>query len=290
MTDVLNQHYAALFGLGSEWKVSRVALDILRNKVDIHLEYTAETAICPECGEIARVYDQQPERVWRHLDTMQFETLIHAKTPRVQCSRHKVRDIELPWATKSSRFTLMFEAFAIVVLQGARSIKDAQRILRLSWWQTHEIMKAAVERGLARREAEEISFVGMDEKSFLRGKGADAFACVMTDVYNHRVLEVSRGRSSEGAKALIDKALNPFQQYMVCGVAKTLKRHLYGLLSWFDSRIDNALTEGFNTTIQTLKASARGYRNFENFRIAILFYCGKLDMSPDLVRVGALNR
>ena len=70
-------------------------------------------------------------------------------------------------------------------------------------------------------------------------------------------------------------------------VAETLRKHLYGLLAWFDSRIDNALTEGFNTTIQALKATAKGYRNFDNFRIAILFYCGKLDMRPDFVRVGS---
>ena len=70
-------------------------------------------------------------------------------------------------------------------------------------------------------------------------------------------------------------------------VANTLKNHLYGLLAWFDSRINNALTEGFNTTIQALKATAKGYRNFENFRTVILFYCGKLDMRPDFVRVGA---
>ena len=70
-------------------------------------------------------------------------------------------------------------------------------------------------------------------------------------------------------------------------VANTLKDHLYGLLAWFDTRINNALTEGFNTTIQALKATAKGYRNFENFRTVILFYCGKLDMRPDFVRVGS---
>jgi hypothetical protein len=32
--------------------------------------------------------------------------------------------------------------------------------------------------------------------------------------------------------------------------------------------------------IQTLKNVARGYRNFANFRIAILFHHGKLDLAP----------
>lgn len=165
MENGLNQHYSTLLGLGEEWRVTNVDLNVLGRRIDIYLEYTKDCAPCPECGTLCSVYGQQPERVWRHLDTMQFETLIHAKTPRVRCERHKVRVVELPWATKSSHFTLLFEAFAVAVLQAARSVKDAQGLLRLSWWQTHEIMKAAVERGLARREAEEISFVGLDDVS-----------------------------------------------------------------------------------------------------------------------------
>jgi len=45
-------------------------------------------------------------------------------------------------------------------------------------------------------------------------------------------------------------------------------------------KITNALTEGFNSKIQMIKSAARGFRSFENYRIAILFHCGKLDFSP----------
>ena len=65
-------------------------------------------------------------------------------------------------------------------------------------------------------------------------------------------------------------------------VAKTLKAHLAGLLTYFKHRITNALTEGFNSKIQALKADARGFRRFENYRTRILFFCGKLDLAPHL--------
>lgn len=58
--------------------------------------------------------------------------------------------------------------------------------------------------------------------------------------------------------------------------AKTLKRHLTGILAYVTHRITNAVTEGLNSKIQTLKANARGYRNFAHYRTAILFHCGKL--------------
>ena len=84
--DPINQHCATLLGLGSEWRVTKVELNVLGRRLDIFLEYATDAAICPVCGKLGSVYDQQPERVWRHLDTMQFETLIHAKTPRVRCA------------------------------------------------------------------------------------------------------------------------------------------------------------------------------------------------------------
>ena len=43
--------------------------------------------------------------------------------------------------------------------------------------------------------------------------------------------------------------------------------------------ISNACAEGFNSTIQLIKANARGFRNFTNYRARILFHCGKLNMS-----------
>ena len=43
-----------------------------------------------------------------------------------------------------------------------------------------------------------------------------------------------------------------------------------------------ALTEGFNSRIQAIKADARGFRCFTNYRIRILFQCGKLNLRPAL--------
>jgi transposase len=62
-------------------------------------------------------------------------------------------------------------------------------------------------------------------------------------------------------------------------VVKMLRRHEAGLLNYSRHRISNACAEGFNSAIQLIKANARGFRNFANYRARILFHCGKLDMS-----------
>ena len=66
----------------------------------------------------------------------------------------------------------------------------------------------------------------------------------------------------------------------VVKVAKMLKRHLTDLLTYFQHRITNASSEGFNSVIQSLKYAARGFRSFDNYRTRILFFCGRLDLKP----------
>ena len=58
-----------------------------------------------------------------------------------------------------------------------------------------------------------------------------------------------------------------------------VRRQEQGLLSFSQHRISNACAEGFNSAIQLIKANAREFRNFTNYRARILFHCGKLDLT-----------
>ena len=66
----------------------------------------------------------------------------------------------------------------------------------------------------------------------------------------------------------------------VTKVATMLQNHLPGLLNYITHQITNAVTEGFNSKIQMIKSCARGFRSFSNYRTAILFHCGKLELHP----------
>lgn len=63
-------------------------------------------------------------------------------------------------------------------------------------------------------------------------------------------------------------------------VAKMLKGRLPNILTWFTHPISNATAEGFNSRIQSIKFNARGFRNFNNYKTRILFFCGKLKLKP----------
>lgn len=171
--------YGQLLGLESPWKVARVTLDIKGQRVDVYLEH-GEGLLwpCPVCQKKFPGYDHKEERVWRHLDTMQFQTWVHARLPRVECPDHGVKQVEVSWAEAGSRFTKFFERFAIDVSRETDT-KGASRILRLSWDEAWGIQERAVDRGIARKPPLVLRLMGVDEKSM--GHGQQRY---MTIVYN----------------------------------------------------------------------------------------------------------
>lgn len=61
--------------------------------------------------------------------------------------------------------------------------------------------------------------------------------------------------------------------------AKNIKKHWEGIMNYHDSRITNGLLEGLNSIVQSLKRSARGFRNLKNFMIMIYLRLGKLEFN-----------
>lgn len=411
----LTAHYRKLLDLPAPWRITDIALNVAEKRVDITIEWPEGKRVpCPVCGKRCGMKDHREERVWRHLHTMQFSTFLHCRVPRCECREHGAKTIAIPWGEANSRWTLLFEIFALEVLQQVRVLTKAARILCISWDEAQAIRKRAVQRGLKRRETAGIEHLGIDEKSF--GKKV-RFVTVLSDLDDGRVLEVAPRKSVEAAKQVMEvippeerasvtaiamdmaaayekaceeffpnadkvndkfhiekaiseamakvqsierkdllrqgysvfkhtrylflrrpenwsdeekehyrdierefgavkfsqsrtgrawsikEAFRPFWTYVhpawarkyfdrwyfwathsrmkpIIKVARMIKKHLPGIMTYFEHGITNAFAEGTNSTIQTIKAGARGFRNFENYRIAILFHCGKLNMNP----------
>lgn len=51
------------------------------------------------------------------------------------------------------------------------------------------------------------------------------------------------------------------------------------MIKWIESMISNAILEGLNSVIQAVKARARGFRTFRNFKIIAYLVTGKLDFN-----------
>ena len=161
--------YRQLLGIVAPWTVERVEMNISGLRVDVHLTHaTGARFRCPECGQECGVYDHAQERSWRHLDSCQFQTLLHARAPRVNCPEHGVRQAELPWAEPGGRFTRLFEALAVDVLL-ATDVKSAATLLGITWDEAWNIKKRAVLRGRRAKRAAIPEQIGIDEKAIAKG-------------------------------------------------------------------------------------------------------------------------
>jgi transposase len=59
-----------------------------------------------------------------------------------------------------------------------------------------------------------------------------------------------------------------------------VKTYLDNILTYFTHGISNAIAEGLNSKIQTVKSNARGYRSFFGCRNSVLLYYGGLEIAP----------
>jgi transposase len=191
-----------VLGLSEPWQVEDVKLDLAGKKVEVRVAVKAGTKWA-EDGNLLPIAGYE-ERRWRHLDTMQLETIITAKVPRVawieedeeEAIKKTTKMVKVPWAEPGSRWTLAFEAFAIQVLLACGSTNEAAEWLRLDWRAVDRIMTRAVERGLARRKLEQMPYLGIDEKSFRKGH---RYGSLLNDLEKGRVLEVVEHRTTAAA-------------------------------------------------------------------------------------------
>ena len=170
--------FDAILGLQAPWSVSRVQLDATGPRVDVWLEHTVGVHwTCPDCPTEMAGRDHSDERVWRHLDTCQFQTFVHARVPRVECPTHGVRQVRVPWAEARSRFTLLLERLIIDLIQQCSTVTGACRIAGITWEEGWGVMTRAVARGRTRNVRAPIPYIGVDETAFRKGHRYHTIVC-----------------------------------------------------------------------------------------------------------------
>jgi len=76
------------------------------------------------------------------------------------------------------------------------------------------------------------------------------------------------------------KSAKDFKIKEVTKVAEMFKKHFWGVVNALITTFNNAMAERLNGKIQEIKTVGRGYRTFINFRSAILFFHGGLNLYP----------
>jgi transposase len=180
-------------GLQAPWQVSKAEFNVTRSQLAIWIEFPKGSRFsCPVCGQgSCKVYDTE-QKIWRHMNFFQHETFISARVPRSDCSRCGPLQVAVPWARPGSGFTLLFEAYVILMVQQMPVCSVGQLVgeydTRL-WRLLHHYLDSA-------REQVDMSAtvrVGMDETS--KSHGHD-YVSLFVDFDKRKVIFATEGKDA----------------------------------------------------------------------------------------------
>ena len=139
--------------LSEPWYVKGAEFHADEPAIHIYIGVTKRAVIaCPKCGGATKRYGYEPrERVWRHGDCMFYPTFIHCRRPKVLCPSCGVQQVNAPFERQDSRFTLMFEGYAMLIM-ASMPIAKAARALRCDEKTLTNILNYWVEKAVDERK------------------------------------------------------------------------------------------------------------------------------------------
>jgi transposase len=188
-----NQLFAQALPLPHPWTVTSSALEGKPKKLTLTVDLVEGTKLlpCSCCGEQSRIHDRR-ERRWRHLNFWQYETELIAPVPRTDCSKCGVHQVEVPWARPGSGFTLLFEAWALLLAR-EMAVSEAAETLGIQDTRLWRVLTHYVDKAHAIADWSKLVRVGMDETS--RRKGHRYVTC-FADLDNGNLLYMTEGRDA----------------------------------------------------------------------------------------------
>lgn len=214
--------FTAALELSSPWLVTEIRFTGEGEEKELHIDIGYEKGAKFEHeGEMYSVYDHR-ERTWQHLDFFQHKCSLHAKVPRVRTKAGRVRLVGVPWASKGSSFTLLFEDKVVGLCKKGMSISGVGEEVRLSWGRAQRIVLRRTSQALANETLEDVGELAVDETS--RQKGHSYFT-VMSDRERKKVVGVSVGKDKDAfADALVDMEVRGADRKKVRTVTMDMSR------------------------------------------------------------------
>ena len=215
--------FSQSIGLSEPWYIEKS--EFSEKDMAVHIYVAAKKAAkypCRECGEMLRVKDFEQERVWQHGDVVFRPCFIHCRRPRVKCAKcGKIHVVDAPWARFRSRYTLLFEAYAMELVE-VLTVEEARKFLRISHTSLTNIVQHYVWKKVDADNLSGVKKLNFDETSFKRGQSYVTVAC---DADARRVIGVEDGR---GARQIWDFSLKFEEKGGNCDAVKQCASDMSG--------------------------------------------------------------
>lgn len=187
--------------LAPPWSVTRSEFDPEAHRLDIHIDFPAGSRFpCPDCGAAdCPAYDTE-QMTWRHLNFFQHQAWLHARVPRVRCTKCGVRRLGVPWARPGSGFTLLFEALLMAMVP-AMPVNAVAKLVGEHDTRLWRVLHHYVEQARAKADASDVTRVAIDETAARRGHD---YITLFVDIDQARVVFATEGKDAETVAAFAD--------------------------------------------------------------------------------------
>ena len=194
---VTEKIFESALGVSSPWFIAGMGFDEQQRKLSIRVDFEVGSrfVVPGQTGEHP-VHDTVT-KTYRHLNFFQYQCDLEVRVPRVKLPDGKVIQVTPPWAGKLSGFSLLFEAF-VLLLSRQMPFSGVSRITGESIHRVMAVCHRYVEATVAAADLSEVRQLAIDETSRAKGQEyVSLFAEANPDPEQRRVLFVAEGRGAE---------------------------------------------------------------------------------------------
>jgi len=195
------QLFTIALGMTPPWEVDHIEFTSTTKslrQLHIYLSFPKGSKFKDANGDDCPVHDTK-KKVWRHLDFFQYECYLHAKVPRIKLKDGTVQQIQVPWARPHSGFTLLFEAFAMSLIENEMPVNKASKIIRVYPNRLWNVFKYWIHRALQKDCQTGIKQLGIDETSARKGHD---YVTLTADIKAKRVIYAVPGKDETCIESL----------------------------------------------------------------------------------------
>jgi transposase len=191
-------------GLVLPWRVERVefskSLSGLSKELHLYLNFERGYKFDDGNGSESSAYDTV-ERVWQHLNFFQHSCFLHARVPRVKTSDGEIHQVNVPWARSGSGFTLLFEAYTMLLIESEMPVSKVSSCVRVTAPRIWRVFAYWINLAVSKDNLKEVHQVGMDETS--RRKGHN-YITIFADLETRRVIHACQGKDAATEESFVE--------------------------------------------------------------------------------------
>lgn len=190
-----------LFSMGltltSPWKVVKSEFRLLDNsnvrELHIWIDFERGAQFQSSNCTVLSPHDTV-DKQWGHLNFFEHPCYLHARVPRLKTDASSIEMVQVPWARLNSGFTMLFEAFAMALIEEETPVNSVAKTLKEYPNRIWTIFRHWIGRGKHDLNLLGVRHIGVDETSRRKDH---SYITQFVDLDTRQTIFVCPGKDSE---------------------------------------------------------------------------------------------